>query len=89
MGEDKYIAYVRVSTEKQGRSGLGLEAQKAIIRQNAGEENIIAWYEEVQTGKNLDNLPQLNIAKNRAKAEGCILIVAKTDRLRNTQKVKK
>lgn len=85
MGENKYIAYVRVSTEKQGRSGLGLEAQKAIIRQNAGEENIIAWYEEIQTGKNLDNLPQLNIAKNRAKAEGCILIVAKTDRLRNTQ----
>lgn len=85
MSTDKYIAYIRVSSDKQGRSGLGLEAQRIIIIQNAGEDNIVAWYEEVHTGKNLDNLPQLNLAKKRAKEEGCILILAKTDRLRNTQ----
>lgn len=81
----KYIAYIRVSTERQGRSGLGLEAQREIIKRNVGGENIVSWYEEVHTGKNLDNLPQLIIAKNKVKTEGYILVIAKTDRLRNTQ----
>lgn len=82
---NKYIAYIRVSSEKQGRSGLGLQAQKEIIKHNVGEENIIEWYEEVHSGKNLDSLPMLNRAKERAKKEGYILVIAKTDRLRNTQ----
>lgn len=82
---DKYIAYIRVSSEKQGRSGLGLEAQKEIIIHNVGKENVVAWYQEVHTGKNLNNLPRLIEAKEREKKEGCVLVVAKTDRLRNTQ----
>lgn len=81
----KYIAYVRVSSEKQGRTGLGLQAQQEIIKHNVGEENIIEWYEEVHSGKDLDSLPVLNAAKERAKKEGHILVIAKTDRLRNTQ----
>lgn len=82
----KYVAYYRVSTDKQGESGLGLEAQQTIIRYFAnGEENIIAWYEEVHSGKDLNDLPQLQKAKEHAKQAGAILILAKTDRLRNTQ----
>lgn len=82
---EKYIAYIRVSSEKQGRSGLGLEAQKEIIIHNVGKENIVEWYEEVHTGKNLKNLPRLIEAKEKAKRDGYVLVVAKTDRLRNTQ----
>ena len=81
----KYVAYIRVSTQKQGRSGLGLEAQKAIIEHNAGKDNIVAWYEEIHSGKNLLTLPILIKAKEYAKINGYVLILAKTDRLRNTQ----
>lgn len=82
---DKYIAYLRVSSSKQGRSGLGLEAQKNIISHNVGKENVVEWYQEVYTGKSLIHLPKLIEAKERAKSNGCILVMAKTDRLRNTQ----
>lgn len=82
----KYVAYIRVSTEKQGRSGLGLNAQRGIILHNAGgDENIIAWYEEVHSGKNVNALPELQKAIAKVKEENAILIIAKTDRLRNTQ----
>lgn len=82
---DKYIAYLRVSSLKQGRSGLGLEAQKDIITHNVGKENVVEWYQEVYTGKSLIHLPKLIEAKERAKSNGYILVMAKTDRLRNTQ----
>lgn len=81
----KYIAYIRVSSEKQGRSGLGLASQKEIIIHNVGYENIAEWYNEVHSAKNLNNLPELHKAKGRAKSEKLILVIAKTDRLRNTQ----
>lgn len=82
---ERYIAYVRVSSPKQGRSGLGLEAQKEIILHNVGNGEVLEWFKEVHTGKNLNNLPQLIAAKEKAKETNSILIVAKTDRLRNTQ----
>lgn len=85
MERNKYIAYIRVSTNKQGHSGLGLEAQKEIIIHNAGSENIEEWYVEIHSGKNLHRLPQLIAAKQKAKEKGYVLIIAKTDRLRNTQ----
>ena len=81
----KYIAYIRVSTEKQGKSGLGLEAQKEIIKHYVDETGIVAWYEEVHSGKDLNMLPELQKAKEICLREGYTLVIAKTDRLRNTQ----
>ena len=82
---ETYVAYCRVSTKKQGKSGLGLDVQQEIIKYNVGEQNIVAWFVEVHSGKNLDSLPELQKAKNKAKNEGHTLVIAKTDRLRNTQ----
>lgn len=76
---------IRVSSEKQGRSGLGLQAQKEIIKHNVINGEILEWFEEIHSAKDLNNLPQLNLAKEKAKKEGCVLIIAKADRLRNTQ----
>ena len=82
---ETYVAYCRVSTKKQGKSGLGLDVQQEVIKYNVGEQNIVAWFVEVHSGKNLDSLPELQKAKNKAKNEGHTLVIAKTDRLRNTQ----
>jgi DNA invertase Pin-like site-specific DNA recombinase len=80
------VAYVRVSTQQQGRSGLGLEAQREAIAAFAASNgfNIAQAFEEVETGKGadaLDRRPQLAAALKRAgKLKGPI-IVAKLDRL--------
>ena len=80
------IAYYRVSTQKQGRSGLGLEAQRAAVQAFAQAEGlaIIAEFTEVETGKGsdaLDRRPQLAAALKAAKKAKCPVCVAKLDRL--------
>ncbi|WP_408872875.1 recombinase family protein [Gluconobacter roseus] len=80
------LAYIRVSTEKQGRSGLGLDAQRSAITRFAQAEDIeiVEWAEEVETGKGADALsrrPVLAETLRKAKALGCPVIVAKLDRL--------
>lgn len=80
------IAYIRVSTAQQGKSGLGLEAQKAAIVKFVEAEGIelIAEFQEVETGKGADalnNRPQLAAALAEAKRRNCPVIVAKLDRL--------
>jgi DNA invertase Pin-like site-specific DNA recombinase len=80
------IAYVRVSTAQQGKSGLGLEAQQAALARFAEAEgyDLIQTFEEVETGKGSDALerrPQLSAALKAARAHKAPIIVAKLDRL--------
>jgi DNA invertase Pin-like site-specific DNA recombinase len=81
------VGYLRVSTREQGRSGLGLEAQRHAIEEFAARENftINSWHQDVQTGKGSDALaqrPGLREALRAAKAvKGCTLLTMKLDRL--------
>jgi DNA invertase Pin-like site-specific DNA recombinase len=80
------IAYYRVSTTRQGRSGLGIEAQKAAVQRFAEAEglDLIGEHTEVETGKGadaLDRRPELTAALSRARKAKCPVLVAKLDRL--------
>jgi DNA invertase Pin-like site-specific DNA recombinase len=80
------IAYTRVSTARQGRSGLGLEAQQAALARFAEAEgySLVATFEEIETGKGsdaLDRRPQLSAALKAARKHKAPIIVAKLDRL--------
>ena len=82
----KAISYLRVSTQKQGRSGLGLEAQRERIKEFALREGfeLVDEFKEVESGKGVDALecrPQLSAALKVAKKQGYKIIVAKLDRL--------
>src|SRR5262245_32107123 len=76
----KYVAYLRVSTEKQGRSGLGLDAQRQAITEFLAGGKPAAEYVEIESGKR-DERPQLAAALHRAKVTGAKLLIAKLDRL--------
>lgn len=81
------IAYYRVSTLQQGRSGLGLEAQKAAVAAYVASTSgrLVAEYEEVESGKR-NSRPQLAAALAACRARRAVLVIAKLDRLaRNTQ----
>ena len=80
------VAYYRVSTQRQGRSGLGIEAQRAAVARFAETEGITILHEftEVETGKGadaLDRRPQLAAALASARQAKCPVVVAKLDRL--------
>jgi DNA invertase Pin-like site-specific DNA recombinase len=80
------VTYIRVSTGKQGRSGLGIEAQRATLARFAEAEGftIVAEIVEVETGKGadaLDRRPQLAAALATARRRRCSVAVAKLDRL--------
>jgi DNA invertase Pin-like site-specific DNA recombinase len=79
---NKCVAYYRVSTEKQGRSGLGLETQRSVVADFVRSKGIevLGEFVEVQTGKN-DDREQLSKAIALAKKNNCAVVVAKLDRL--------
>jgi DNA invertase Pin-like site-specific DNA recombinase len=82
MATGKFVAYYRVSTARQGRSGLGLEAQRTAVRQflDGGRWRLVGEFTEVETGKK-DDRPQLVKALHLAKVTGARLVIAKMDRL--------
>ena len=75
----RYVAYYRVSTAKQGTSGLGLAAQEAAVRAFIAGEPVAA-FTEVESGKR-DDRPQLAVALAHAKQHKATLVIAKLDRL--------
>ena len=82
MTRRKFISYLRVSTDKQGRSGLGREAQRAAVDAylNGGRWTLAAEYMETESGRRTER-PQLAKALAHAKAIGATLVFAKLDRL--------
>lgn len=82
MSANKWVAYFRVSTERQGRSGLGLQAQRDAVMTYLGSVGgrLLAEFTEVESGKH-DDRPELQRALMRAKVSGARLIIAKMDRL--------
>jgi DNA invertase Pin-like site-specific DNA recombinase len=86
MTVNKYIAYYRVSTQKQGASGLGLEAQQEAVARYLGtsDAELVGEFVETETGKGADPLakrPQLRAALEACRRFGAKLLIAKLDRL--------
>lgn len=77
-----FVAYLRVSTARQGASGLGLEGQRAAVADflNGGKWRLVAEYVEVESGAN-DERPKLAQALARCRLAGATLVIAKLDRL--------
>lgn len=81
----RYVSYIRVSTDRQGQSGLGLEAQRRTISEFLKRQGFngqhVAEFVEVESGKSVSNRPQLSAAIKRCRLLGATLVVAKLDRL--------
>lgn len=82
MAQGKFVAYYRVSTAKQGASGLGLDAQKEAVRSylNGGRWRMVDEVVEVESGKRNDR-PELTRALALCRVHGATLVIAKLDRL--------
>lgn len=86
MANGRFVSYLRVSTDRQGRSGLGLEAQRADVERylNGGSWKLIAEFVEVESGRRADR-PELAKALAACRAHRAALVVAKVDRLARSQ----
>jgi DNA invertase Pin-like site-specific DNA recombinase len=86
MHEQRFVTYYRVSTQAQGRSGLGLEAQRVAVEHylRSREGKLIGEFTEIETGKGanaLERRPELRAALDLARRQGAVLVIAKLDRL--------
>ena len=75
-----YVAYYRVSTARQGRSGLGLEAQRRAVADHCGSSRLVAEFTEVESGGRADR-PELQRAIGACRRHRAVLLIAKLDRL--------
>src|SRR4051794_7873796 len=82
MADGRFVAYYRVSTDRQGRSGLGLDAQRSAVADylNGGDWRLAAEFTEVESGRK-NHPPQLAKALITCRRIGATLIIAKLDRL--------
>jgi len=80
--DGKFVAYYRVSTAKQGLSGLGLEAQRTAVESylNGGRWRLVGAFTEVESGRRFDR-PELEAAIDACRLKGATLVIAKLDRL--------
>jgi DNA invertase Pin-like site-specific DNA recombinase len=86
MLEPRFVTYYRVSTQAQGRSGLGLEAQRAAVEHylRSREGKLIGEFTEIETGKGanaLERRPELRSALDLCRKQGAVFVIAKLDRL--------
>lgn len=77
---ERYVAYYRVSTEQQGKSGLGLEAQRAAVLAFVGNHELMSEHTDIESGKHAER-PALKQALSEARKAGATLVIAKLDRL--------
>jgi DNA invertase Pin-like site-specific DNA recombinase len=84
--DGRFVSYLRVSTARQGSSGLGLEAQRDAVQRhlNGGQHELLGEYVEIESGRHNDR-PQLAKALIHCRLTGATLIVAKLDRLARNQ----
>ena len=82
MAKGRFVSYLRVSTDRQGRSGLGLEAQRKAVSDylDGGDWELIEEYIEVESGKK-NSRPELAMALDACKKHKATLVIAKLDRL--------
>ena len=82
MAEGKWISYLRVSTDRQSKSGLGLEAQRSAVADylNGGKWSLVKEFTEIESGKRADR-PMLAEAIKACRVYGAKLVIAKLDRL--------
>ena len=78
----RFVSYLRVSTDSQGRSGLGLDAQRQAVAAHvsAAGGQLVAEFQEIESGKRADR-PQLAAALAACRTRRAVLIIAKLDRL--------
>ena len=77
----EFVAYYRVSTDRQGQTGLGLDAQREAVRRHVGAASLLAEFTEIESGRSHRNRPQLAAALERCRRSRATLVIAKLDRL--------
>src|SRR5712691_9131472 len=76
-----FIAYYRVSTDRQGASGLGLDAQRQAVAGFIGTGQLVAEFTEIESGRRHTNRPQLLAALAECRKRRAVLLIARLDRL--------